>query len=1314
MEKLSVKKPFTILVAVIMVLLLGFVSLTRMTLDLLPEMTLPYLIVVTTYPGASPERVESDVIKPMESALGTISGVKNVYSTSSENYGMVQLEFEDDTDMDSALVKVSSATQEAAAGLPENCGTPSIMELSMDMMATMYISVSKDGADIYELSDFVKNDIQPYIERQEGVASVSPLGLVEQSVHIELDPEKIDDLNEQLLESVNEKLAEAGEELEKAEKEVKDGKVQLQNAQSSFGNTFAGALFDPLEEGATDIAYDITAEIDLLLYEIEDFREEVTDGSTGRRLDRIADELYNIRASLSGRVTWDDLVDATQSLRSVMRTLEALMDDMRDDMVYSNVSLREQRDMEDMLDSMRDAIEGVEDGIAGMSDFAAGLPEMLQGIESAAAGLTQAQMEAAVGFATASSQLTSGEAQLELAKQQYETAKEEALANANLDQLLNISTLSQLIYAQNFSMPAGYIDDKNDESWLLKVGEEYESVDELKGALLTSLDGIGDIRLEDVATVTIIDNADESYARLNQEQAVILSIFKNSTTGTNETANNCLEAFDELEAKFPGCSIESLMNQGSYISMIISSVVSSMVIGAGLAIVILAIFLKDFKPTIVVAISIPLSVLVALVLMYFTDISLNMMSLSGLALGIGMLVDNSIVVIENIYRLRGRGINAPRAAVQGAKQVAGAIISSTLTTVCVFMPLVFTTGMVRQLLLPMGLTIGYCLLASLAVALTVVPAASSTLLRNSKPKAHPWFEKLQKIYGDSLDWCLRYKPIPLAAAIGLLVFTVWAVINMGIVLLPPMTSDAIEVSVKTPEGMEREESYALSDEVIDTILTVEGIDAVGAMDSSAVSGLLGGGLGGGNSSYGNYIYYIVLNEDYKSASDIDRVVADINAVTEDLKAEVTATAGGMSDMTAMLGSGLSVNIYGSDLEVLRTLSDRVISIVNEQEGYQEATSNFTDGDETIQLLIDKDKAMSKGLTVAQIYMKIAEKLTTSATSTTVTIDGITMDVTVENAHDPLTVENLMDIEFETTTMSTTGEAKKEKHKLSEFAQTQETISIASISRENQTRCVTVSASVEEGYNATLLSRELTPILQAYAESDEVPDGYTVDLGGESTVVNDMVEQMGLMLLLGCSFIYLIMVAQFQNLLSPFIVLFTVPLAFTGGMIGLMVYGQQLSLLSLIGFVVLMGTVVNNGIVFVDYANQLRIGGMERKDALIATGVTRMRPILMTAMTTILAMMQMIFADDMSGQLGGGMSVVIVGGLAYATLMTLYIIPIMYDLLCKKPPLVVDVGGDNIDDVPDDAAEFIAEALAKEQSAKEQREEQWDFEFVSLK
>ena len=246
MEKLSVKKPFTILVAVIMVLVLGVVSLMNMTTDLLPNMSLPYLIVITTYPGASPERVESDVVRPMEAALGTVSGVKNVYSTSSENFGMVQLEFAEGTNMDSTLVKVNTALQQVTPNLPEMCSTPSIIELSMDMMATMYVSVSRSGYDIFELSGFVTNTVQPYLERQNGVASVSPIGLVEQSVQVQLNQKKIDELNDRLLVSISDALAGAKTEMDKAEEEVKKGKEELEKAQANFGKRMAGSLFDQL------------------------------------------------------------------------------------------------------------------------------------------------------------------------------------------------------------------------------------------------------------------------------------------------------------------------------------------------------------------------------------------------------------------------------------------------------------------------------------------------------------------------------------------------------------------------------------------------------------------------------------------------------------------------------------------------------------------------------------------------------------------------------------------------------------------------------------------------------------------------------------------------------------------------------------------------------------------------------------------------------------------------------------------------------------------------------------------------------------
>ena len=752
MEKLSVKKPFTILVAVIMVLVLGVVSVMGMTTDLLPNMSLPYLIVVTTYPGASPERVETDVVKPLESALGTVTGVENVYSTSSENYGMVQLEFADGTDMDSTLVKVNSALQEASTSLPDSCGTPSVIELSMDMMATMYVSVSREGYDIYQLSSFVKNTVQPYLERQHGVASISNLGLVEQSVHVELDQEKIDDLNEKLLETINDGLANAKAELEKAEKEVSDGKTALQQAQTSFGKTMADAIFSQIEGTVKDTTNQLKSRVDALLADVEALRDEITDGETGLLLDSIVLELQSIANQLSGEdLKAEDLILIAGSLRVVGDNLAILMEKL-------NLELPEEGEEQGLdLVAIRKRLTEINESLSDLSELIDSVPEMLSGLEDAYAGMAQAQLDAAVQFATASAQLTAAETQLAGAKTQYESAKEEALSKANLDQLLSISTLSQLIYAQNFSMPAGYIDDKDDNSWLLKIGNEFKTAEDLSGALLVSMAGIGDVRLSDIAEVTVVDNAGDSYARLNGEQAIILSIFKSSVVGTNETAKNCLEAFEELESKYEGTHLVTLMNQGNYIDMVIESVLSSMITGAILAIIILALFLKDVKPTLVVGISIPLSVLFTLVLMYFTDISLNMMTLSGLALVIGMLVDNSIVVMENIYRLRGRGISAPRAAVQGTKQVAGAITSSTLTTVCVFLPMVFTTGMVRELLLPLGLCIGFCLMASLLVALTVVPAAASTLLSKSTPKPQKLFDKFLNKYGNFLNWCLNHK-----------------------------------------------------------------------------------------------------------------------------------------------------------------------------------------------------------------------------------------------------------------------------------------------------------------------------------------------------------------------------------------------------------------------------------------------------------------------------------------------------------------------------------------------------------------------------
>lgn len=1395
MEKFSVKKPFTILVMVVAIIILGFVSLSGMTTDLLPKMSLPYLLVITTYPGASPEKVESSVSEPVESALGSISGVKNVYSMSYENYGIVELEFADGTDMDSAMVKVSSALDSVKSALPEECGSPNIMEISMDMMASVYLAASYEGKDIQETSRFVEDTLIPYLERQEGVTSISDIGIVENSISVDLNQDKIDVLNEKILAKTNDafadavdqlndakkqlleseqKLADSTQELVDGQKDIDDGRTKLDDAQKELDEQkekledAKGSLEDQKKDTENKLATASQAldqlnalQTDLLTLQAQEESLKATITQIEKSLEeqgKTTNDIPNVVAGLdqmstfltSSQMEGMTGMDSTtvntmlgssgmslQSLGIDETTWDTLTPEGRKELLQKTAAgYQTQKELLSGYDDYVSSLNSLQVEKAGVQAAVSAAEAELKKSGVSYTDIEKAKIEAAAGFGAASAQISSGQSALNSAQttldsnkeslnsaqdqitegwdsiadakkqladgwdqyntslENFEVQKAEALRNANADQLVNMQTLSQLIYAQNFAMPAGYLDDAEDNSWLLKVGSNYESVDDLSNIVLTNIEDIGDVRLCDVADITVIDNADDSYARLNGQSAVVLSVFKSSTSGTNEVSKNIAAAISELEEQYPGLSVLTLMDQGDYITMIINGVLQSMIVGAALAILILALFLKDVKPTIVVAVSIPLSVLTALILMYFTDISLNMMSLSGLALGIGMLVDNSIVVIENIYRLRSKGVGAARAAVQGTKQVAGAIIASTLTTVCVFLPMVFTAGTVRELMMPISLTIIFTLAASLLIAMTVVPAAGSTLLRNSKEKKHPFFDKVQDIYGKMLAFCLKVKVVPLVIAIGLLVYSIWAVMRMGIVMIPDMTSNQIEISVQMPEDTDKEECYKRADQVLDAMTTIDGIGDVGAMAGGDTT-LVASSSGMSDSTYDQFTFLVLTENENAGKKEVNRICREIEERTADIDCELTISTG-MSEMSTMMGSGLSVKVYGDDLDTLTKITQDICDLAATIPGYENISNGQEEPDQVIRLVLDKDAAMRKGLTVAQIFSELNGKMTESTDAATVTIDGEDMKIVVKDGREPLTRENLLDYNFEIQTTDDNGNTVTEDHPLSEFATLKLEDGVQSINRENQSRYMTVTATVAEGSNATLLSRELQPLIDAY----ELPDGYTIDTAGESDTVNQMVIQMSKVLLLGLALIYLVMVAQFQSLLSPFIVLFTVPLAFTGGLIGLLLMNEPLSVMGMMGFVVLLGTVVNNGIVFVDYANQLRMGGLERREALIATGKTRMRPILMTALTTILAMVSLLFGDDLSSQMSKGMAIVVAGGLAYATLMTLFIIPVMYDILFKRKPLQVDIGSENLDDVPDDAADYLKR---KEQKELEQQE-----------
>ena len=1300
MTKLFVKKPYFILVAIIIVLTVGGVSLSKMQTDMLPELELPYMAVITTEIGASPEKVEKDVTSVLESTLGVLSGVESITSTSANNYSMVLLELAEDTDLEVALVRVSKAIN--AIDLPEGCGTPNVIEANADMMPIISASISYKGKNIKELSKIAEKDIIPYIERQDGVASVSSNGMIKDSIEIRLNQKKIDKVNDKILDSANDKLADASKQIDKAKKELKKGKSKLDDGEKSLkkkqedtNKKLSEASTQLNKAQATKAAYEASAN------SLKANKSALQAEKNAYKKAKIEDNYKTINEAFTqfnknfGAVAQQAGVDIPKDIEDAVsdkKKLEEFISFVKKMGAGDQVSAMNYDALKKMNDIVKVRIPQIDAEITNLdtkimiSDMTLKtLNDKMDGLDDKQSQLTAAGYSASAGFGAGQAQISSGKEQLKKAEEELDTAQKQlddsrkaVIENANIDKLLSIDTLSAMITAQNFTMPAGYIDDKDDTQWLVEVGDNFESKKQLSGLVLTKLDKVGKIKISDVADVVELDNSGDRYAKVNGTDAILLAIYKTSTANTSAVSEGVQKAFKELGKEYDGLDFSIMMNQGDYISIIIESVISSILLGAILAIIVLALFLKDVKPTAIVAFSIPFSVLFAIVIMYFTDININVMSLAGLALGIGMLVDNSIVVMENIYRLRNKGIPAPKAAVQGTKQVAGPIIASTITTICVFLPMVYSSGMVKQLLIPFTFTISYALCASLIVALTVVPALGSVMLKKTKNIKMKWFEKFKEVYGRFLGACLNHKWIPLSISIILLVICVVQALNSGLVMMDDMESNQISITLKLDEETEREEAYKIADELMDKVLEVDGISKISANDGggSLMASVMGMDM---SENFTSFSINVLTDDDVKTVKQFKKVRKDLEKKTKNIKCEeLTISGSAMGGMSSVLGGGMTVNIYGKKQDNLIKISQDVMKMMDEVKGLENPTNGLDENRKLLHLNIDKNKAAEKGLTVAQIFQAINKRTTTEKTAATLDINNRDVEVKIVNDTDPLTYENLLKMKIEATTKDSEGKDVVKKYKLSEFATKKEGYTLENITRDNQSRYLSVTAETKEGENTTLLSRKLQKKLDKY----NVPDGYSIEIAGESTQVNEMIKQMIEALALGFLLIYLVMVAQFQSLMSPFIIIFTVPLAFTGGMLGLKMFNQSISAMAMMGFMILMGTVVNNGIVFVDYVNQLRRKGYSKRDALIKTGETRLRPILMTAMTTILSMSVMVFSQDAGNAMQKSMAIVVSVGLLYSTLMTLIIVPIMYDILYRHTPKVIDVGSD-LDVVPDE-------------------------------
>ena len=935
------------------------------------------------------------------------------------------------------------------------------------------------------------------------------------------------------------------------------------------------------------------------------------------------------------------------------------------------------------LEQLKEQIRRLEDD----SEVASIADEVTSGVITMADGVTQ--------LLSANVQLDSALTQLEQGLRTLESSRASALEQADLSGALNIQTITALLTAQNFSMPAGYLQE-NGVNYMVSVGDSISSRQELSDMVLfdLGLEGVEPVKLSDVAEIVVTDNSDEIYAKLNGDNGVIVSFNKQSAYATAEVSDNIQARCDTLEKEYDGLHFVPLMDQGDYIYIIINSILSSLGWGALFAVLILYLFLKDLRPTLITLCSIPVSVIFAVVLMYFSGVTINMISLSGLAVAVGMLVDNSVVVIENIYRLRSKGATVIQAAVSGAAQVVGAITASTLTTVCVFLPIVFVEGITKQLFTDLALTMTYSLLASLIVALTLVPAMASGMLKKEKAVKAGLLERVYPAYRRAVGWSLGHKTVVLLLAVVLLAGSAWGAVSRGFVFMPQIDMNNISLTVTMPEGISREEAVALADEVVRRAGTVENVDAVGAMMSSGSGMDMSSMMGGSGGAY-DVTAYVTMPEGASGA----KAGKAIKELCADLPCQVTASGSMDSMSTYLAGSGVSLKVYGDDMEDLQTSAKALAAALKTVEGTGEVSDGLEEATTALHISVDRNAAMEKGVTVAQVYMAVASALTNTSASSGLTLDGLEMEVSVQSPEESrMTREKLMDLEItpssgtnldsmsnisgmsgSTSSMggmsvlaggstfsggsALTDAAGQEvsSFRLGDVATIEETVSLGSIQREQQRRCVTVTAEVAEGYNVT----KVTAAAQTAVAGVDLPQGITARFSGENEAIMDAMGQLLLMLGLGVLLVYLVMVAQFQSLRSPLIVMFTIPLAFTGGFLALLISGIELSVVSLIGFVMLVGVIVNNGIVLVDYINQLRLSGMERREAIVEAGVTRLRPILMTSMTTVLGLVVMAFGGDAGTALMQPVALVCIGGLLYATLMTLLVVPCMYDLLSRR-------------------------------------------------
>lgn len=1012
-SKLSVKRPVTMIMALVAVIMLGAVSLVKMPQALLPDMEYPYALAMVTYGGAGPEEVEQMVTEKMEGSLASVEGVKNIISVSSENVAMVMIEFEMGTDLNYATLDMREKLSMAQMQMPDDASSPTIMKVNMDSMPVMQLFVSSD-MELAELGSFVEDNITSRFERISGVAQVSTMGSTETEIQIKFDQDK------------------------------------------------------------------------------------------------------------------------------------------------------------------------------------------LQGY-----GLT-------------------------------------------------MSTVSQILSAENISYPSGSISNGNTDITVKTFGE-FQSINDIKEIPLTLGDG-SIISLENIAQISEAESDAESITRMDGNQAVGLYISKSSGANIVDLSDSVQKEIESIKEKYGDqINIQIGFDQSDFVRQSISSVASTAVQGAILAVIVIFFFLRNIRSTLVIGISIPTSVLATFCVMKVLDMSLNMLTLGSLTLAIGMLVDNSVVVLENIFRRNKQGLNAEDAAIEGSKEVGLAVMASTLTSIVVYLPIALSGGLAGMMFQDFSFTIIAALLCSLVVAMTVVPMLCSKLLDSSVSedyiKIGKFFYryKIVNLFTKFIDWmiegyghlmhkALKKRKRLIALFVVIFVASVSLVSMVGWELIPEMDEGSFSVTVEMPEGTSLEEQDEFIKPLEEYVLNIPELDNVTlSVGSSSASSLI---------SSGNSVS-VVLKEDRTRSTK--EVMNEMKDHFKDLAgAEVSYSLTSSMGTTALGGSDLSLNITGSDIDMVSSNAVELANQIRELDCVSEVTTDVEEGSPEIKVILNRSTASHYGLTTYQVATALSNALSGS-TSTQISVNGDDIDINLSLSDKYAnSVEDMKAI----TISSPMGNVP-----VGQVATFEYDNAPVSITRNNQEMLNTVDITFKEGVDSKDATKQVTNI----AENFIFDDGVSFEQGGMQEQMMEAFSDLLLALVISLALVYIVLASQFESFILPVMVMMSIPFAMSGAFLALFLAGKTLSMPSFIGLIMLVGIVVNNAILLVEFINQNK-KIMGRDDAITQAGQVRMRPILMTTLTTVIGMVPMALGIGEGMEIMAPMGLSIIGGLIASTIVTLFLVPILYAIV----------------------------------------------------